>query len=378
MGLISKEVYAGLNGTSIKHFESLGYEIPRRKTDKYGKMSVPMFAKIKVKVEDLQEGSTVQVDVECDYCKKNLHMTYATYKKFNHNGKYYCRSCAGKLFHCGENNGNYNYNKTDEERIIDRKYPEYNKFIKKVLARDNYICKCCGRTPSGDLEVHHLDGYNWCVEKRTDETNGITLCSTCHANFHMKYGRGYNTKEQFEEWIGYTIGELEKYNGKLPTTLKVYCIEDEILYDSMKDIEFKYGIAAANIHSVCSHKYTQINGKHFLFEYEYLSKSKEELEQIKNTFGRDVFNKKVICITAGIIFNKIKDAEKHYGINNVGLCCSGKRNYAGKLPDGTPLKWMYYEDFLKLSIEEQNEILSRNKDPESSNDGSFLLDKEAM
>ena len=74
MGLISKEVYAGLNGTSIKHFESLGYEIPRRKTDKYGKMSVPMFAKIKVKVEDLQEGSTVQVDVECDYCKKNLHM----------------------------------------------------------------------------------------------------------------------------------------------------------------------------------------------------------------------------------------------------------------------------------------------------------------
>ena len=45
--------------------------------------------------------------------------------------------------------------------------------------------------------------------------------------------------------------------------------------------------------------------------------------------------------------------------------------YAGKLSDGTKLKWMFYEDFLKLPIEEQNEILSRNQ--ESSNDGSFIM-----
>ena len=49
----------------------------------------------------------------------------------------------------------------------------------------------------------------------------------------------------------------------------------------------------------------------------------------------------------------------------------GKQNYAGKLSDGTPLKWMYYEDFLKLPQEEQNEILSRNQ--ESSSDGSFIM-----
>ena len=47
-----------------------------------------------------------------------------------------------------------------------------------------------------------------------------------------------------------------------------------------------------------------------------------------------------------------------------------KYKHCGKLPDGTPLEWMYYEDFLKLPQEEQNEILEKNKD--SSNDGSFI------
>lgn len=33
------------------------------------------------------------------------------------------------------------------------------------------------------------------------EEKGITLCETCHNNFHNTYGRRDNTKEQFEKWI---------------------------------------------------------------------------------------------------------------------------------------------------------------------------------
>ena len=91
--------------------------------------------------------------------------------------------------------------------------------------------------------------------------------------------------------------------------------------------------------------------------------------------------RKNICVTTGKVFNTIKEGADEYNFKNVGrisAACKLKREYAGKLSDGTPLKWMYYEDFLKLPIEEQNEILSRNKNSESSNDGSFLLDKEAM
>ena len=63
---------------------------------------------------------------------------------------------------------------TQQERLNDRKFSGYSEFVKMVLARDNYTCQCCG-TNNNDMRVHHLDGYNWCKEKRIDVTNGITL-----------------------------------------------------------------------------------------------------------------------------------------------------------------------------------------------------------
>ena len=70
----------------------------------------------------------------------------------------------------------------------------------------------------------------------------------------------------------------------------------------------------------------------------------------------------------------LKDGGEKYNIknpSNISECCRGKKLSAGKLPDGTPLQWIFYDDFLKLPIEEQNKILSRNQ--ESSNDGSFIM-----
>ena len=84
--------------------------------------------------------------------------------------------------------------------------------------------------------------------------------------------------------------------------------------------------------------------------------------------------KKIVCITTGKVINSIMDAGKLYGCRNTNISnylCNKNMEYAGKLSDGTPLKWMYYEDFLKLPQEEQNEILARNQ--ESSSDGSFIM-----
>ena len=50
-----------------------------------------------------------------------------------------------------------------------------------MLLRDKYTCKCCGHR-GGTLEVHHLNGYNWFVEGRTDETNAVVLCQNCHTS----------------------------------------------------------------------------------------------------------------------------------------------------------------------------------------------------
>lgn len=52
----------------------------------------------------------------------------------------------------------------------------------------------------------------------------------------------------------------------------------------------------------------------------------------------------VLCITTGEIFESITMAKTVYDVYSIGniiQCCKNKRNYAGKLPDGTPLQWQY-------------------------------------
>lgn len=97
----------------------------------------------------------------------------------------------------GIENPNYNPNKTDEEREVGRIIEGYKEWRNSVYKRDNYICQCCGYDKGRKLNAHHLDGYEWCKEKRTDIQNGVTLCEDCHKNFHKLYGLKGNTKEQF-------------------------------------------------------------------------------------------------------------------------------------------------------------------------------------
>ena len=65
--LLTKEVESGLGGKNLKHYESLGYIIPRA-ISKRGILGVPKGTKLLVKVEDLLEGSTEEIECLCDYC----------------------------------------------------------------------------------------------------------------------------------------------------------------------------------------------------------------------------------------------------------------------------------------------------------------------
>jgi hypothetical protein len=58
--------------------------------------------------------------------------------------------------------------------------------------------------------------------------------------------------------------------------------------------------------------------------------------------------RKVICVTTNMIFPLMKDAANFYGMTkgNIIACCQGVSHYAGKLEDGTKLKWMYYDEYL--------------------------------
>lgn len=57
-------------------------------------------------------------------------------------------------------------------------------------------------------------------------------------------------------------------------------------------------------------------------------------------------SKSVICLNNNIVFKTISSASKFYNINRASIdnCCKGKYKTAGKLEDGTRLKWAYYGD----------------------------------
>ena len=66
---------------------------------------------------------------------------------------------------------------------------EYAKFRERVLARDNDTCQMpyCGC--KHHLVVHHIKLYAKHPTVRTNEDNGITLCSKCHKSIRGKEKR---------------------------------------------------------------------------------------------------------------------------------------------------------------------------------------------
>jgi hypothetical protein len=94
------------------------------------------------------------------------------------------------------------YSKTDEERAQDRSTLGYYSWSTKVRRQYKHKCFICSAksSPTNRLCSHHLDGWNWCIERRLDPSNGVCLCSICHKEFHKLYGNGSNTSEEFLEY----------------------------------------------------------------------------------------------------------------------------------------------------------------------------------
>lgn len=347
MGLLCTEVEIGVNGRNAIYYEDLGYEVPKH-LDKSGNTCVKNGTKITVKVNDLPHGSSAQIPAECDHCKKQYTIIYNNYNKINRDGKIYCRQCGTLLFNTGENNPCYKKSKTDEEREKKRLYPEYAQFVKRVLARDNYTCQCCGKN-NGRKDVHHLDGYEWCKDKRVDDTNGITLCPNCHYNFHAIYGNGGNTKEQFEEWIGFTIDNLEKFNGEIVSSRKIYCYEEDKIYNSATEFIRTHGLkATSSVYFVCN----QLNfcktlkGMHLFWYDKYVHMSKEEIEKIVKSPSWSN-SKKVICLTTNKVYESIHDGARQEQASRTSItrCCDNEAVHV-MTKDGRDTKWMYYDDYI--------------------------------
>lgn len=78
---------------------------------------------------------------------------------------------------------------------------EFRLWREAVFARDNWICQKYG-TRGGKLHPHHINNFADFPEIRFAIDNGITLSKKAHDEFHKKYGKKNNTREQLEEFLG--------------------------------------------------------------------------------------------------------------------------------------------------------------------------------
>lgn len=102
MGIITKEVEVRVSSFNVEYYRSLGYQIPMKKASKeYARKKKKQYVydysnPIIVKIQDLQKGSHVIIEVLCDCCnEKVLKMTYNNYnQRMEYDGIITCKKCG--------------------------------------------------------------------------------------------------------------------------------------------------------------------------------------------------------------------------------------------------------------------------------------------
>jgi len=220
--IIQNNVIVSINANNLKHYESIGYKIPKHQHKRNkNRFQVKKGTKIKVKVSDLPKGSHVKVLCHCDVCGKENLIKYQNIKS----NEYICLICLRKSekniknlkqntlkMKCtkrsketkekmknnhkdfsGKNNPNYNPNLTDKGRKQRRHGWGQNKWKNQIKKHNNFTCQKCGSKEN--LQAHHINNWKNFKEQRLDIDNGITLCKDCHKKLHSLFGLKTETKD---------------------------------------------------------------------------------------------------------------------------------------------------------------------------------------
>ena len=100
------------------------------------------------------------------------------------------------------------YMRIDPTKLADvSKDPKIVDWSKKVISKFNNTCIKCGKHFDKGLNAHHLNSKDWDKDNMYNVDNGVPLCNECHQDFHMIYGYGDNTEEQFLEWYNEYLDE---------------------------------------------------------------------------------------------------------------------------------------------------------------------------
>ena len=202
-----------------------------------------------------------------------------------------------------------------------------------------------------EKEIYYIEKYDSFKNGYNMTTGGNQVM---HNQKHTKKARNKISCSLKARWSDKIFIEKMKkrpvyYGKKSSHATKVICINDQKIFDTLTEAGEYYGIGLKKVSSNCTGKckYTGLEetGRKLQFSY-----YKEGKKYCLNKFNNCNEKKKVKCITTGEIFDSMCAASKATGtyIASISHACHGERKHAGKLPDGTKLKWSYYEDFKAL------------------------------
>ncbi len=83
-------------------------------------------------------------------------------------------------------------------------------FVIPVQKRAGRKCEVTLRYCNHDLQIHHLDSYQFNEDGRIDPDNAVALAPEVHEKFHELYGYKNNTRDQFTEFVSKVrAGEIQ-------------------------------------------------------------------------------------------------------------------------------------------------------------------------
>lgn len=187
----------------------------------------------------------------------------------------------------------------------------------------------------------------------------------CSVSTYLRTGQKYG--------LCHNYSKVESYRRS--SGIKVVCLNTREIFDTIGDASKCYNIERTGIKDCCE-KLDFSAGKHkvtgerlFWVYFEEFNKMTEEdikkylSDKLEYEMTNDVFGKPVVCVTTGEIFKTAMEASRKYNISDGGirLCCQGKLNTSGRLEDGTSLRWVYWEDYIKMTNEEIEAIKNSTK-----------------
>ena len=165
--------------------------------------------------------------------------------------------------------------------------------------------------------------------------NNIRCCC-----YHLKHSNSGYHFVFYNEYIKSDFIFIEE--KEIKQTIKIICLEDNIIYESIMDASRKYGVLAGNISKSCQSKGKMfVKGYHFMYYEEYILYGYNKNELNVGTLGK---KRKVVRIEDKVVFNSIKEAEKECGFFGISKSCISNGNQqVGNF------HFMYYEKYLLLN-----------------------------